>query len=121
MICQSNQIYSNNEVANNIAETDPATATLFKLAALGDEVGDCEGTPPIDDGGISDEGPDVGGAGGDFVGDEAGGVTSDFGDEAGVETGGDNLGEAVGAGALTGEGEAFGDFLGEPTGADEGD
>lgn len=91
-------IYSKNEVANNIATTDPAMENLFKAAALvvggGEEVGDCEGTPPIDDGGT-----EVGGEGGEFVGDETGGVLiEDFGEETGVETGEDDVGEEVGAG-----------------------
>ena len=83
-------IQSINEAAKIATTADPATATLFKEAELGDEVGEPPGAAPID-GGEEPEGDDagvstVGGAGGDANGDSDG-EDAVVGAFAGAETG----------------------------------
>ncbi|KAD6119537.1 hypothetical protein E3N88_10808 [Mikania micrantha] len=101
-------LYSTNAAANTAAKPDPTVATLFKLAALGEAVGEPVGVEAIDGGDVPGAPvgvPGVGGAGGD---------------ESGASLGGD-VGTA-GGGATTGDGgEAVGVADGETVGAAVGD
>lgn len=104
-------------------------ATLFKAASEpGLLFGDSPGGPPIegvegvgaDGDGAFGEGEGVGGAGGEMVGAPDGGVEMVG---AGVEGGGETVGEGVGdevwvgGGAAIGGVEAGGDLVGEAVGA----
>uniref|UniRef100_M1BI96 Arabinogalactan-protein n=1 Tax=Solanum tuberosum TaxID=4113 RepID=M1BI96_SOLTU len=96
---------------------DPATATLFKEAELGDSVGEPPGAAAIDGGEAAPEGDDagvseVGGAGGDANG-ESDAVVGAF---AGATIGGVDV---VGGGVATGAGELFGEAAGDAPGACE--
>ncbi|KAK6773188.1 hypothetical protein RDI58_028426 [Solanum bulbocastanum] len=106
--------------AKTATTADPATATLFKEAELGDSVGEPPGVAAIDGGEAAPEGDDagvseVGGAGGDVNG-ESDGEDAVVGAFAGATIGGVDV---VGGGVATGAGELFGEAAGDAPGACE--
>ncbi|KAG5573329.1 hypothetical protein H5410_063095, partial [Solanum commersonii] len=101
--------------AKTATTADPATATLFKEAELGDSVGEPPGAAAMDGGEAAPEGDDagvstVGGAGGDADGEDA--VVGAF---AGATIGGVDV--VGGGGVATGAGELFGEAAGDAPGA----
>ncbi|KAG5573327.1 hypothetical protein H5410_063093 [Solanum commersonii] len=109
--------------AKTAATADPATATLFKEAELGDSVGEPPGAAAMDGGEAAPEGDDdgvsaAGGAGGDANG-ESDGEDAVVGGFAGATIGGvDVVGGGVTTGGdATGAGELFGEAAGDAPGA----